>query len=228
MQHILDNPIFNALASGNKNFSQGNDRVKYFPKTVSPYAGLKEYSVADFTILYRISPDNSFFILFAVNELEIPDQWKRKGKMEILQMVCDQLPPAEKQREFVPLQERDVPEMLALTKITNPGPFHSGTIQFGNYRGIFDRDRLVAMAGQRLCPEPYREISAVCTDPDYLGRGYATMLVTDQVHRIVAHSGIPFLHVLRENKTAIRLYEKMGFRARKEVTGYAIEKKSAG
>ena len=226
MEHILDNPIYHALSSGNKIFSRGNDRIRYFSEKVSPFVGLKEYSTPDFNSLYRISPDDSFFILFSVRELEIPDQWEVNAKMEILQMVCDWIPPVNDQRKFIPLQERNVPAMLALTKMTNPGPFYSETIRFGNYRGIFDGERLVAMAGQRLHPEPYMEISAVCTDPEYSGRGYAGMLVTDQIHRIAGQSEIPFLHVLKENKAAIKLYEKLGFSMRMEVTGYAIKKLS--
>ena len=39
------------------------------------------------------------------------------------------------------------------------------------------RRRLVAMAGERLHPPGFTEISAVCTDADYRGRGLASRLV---------------------------------------------------
>jgi predicted GNAT family acetyltransferase len=80
------------------------------------------------------------------------------------------------------------------------------------------------MAGQRLQPKPYVEISAVCTHPDHLGKGYASVLIADQVRRILAGAGIPFLHVRDDNAGAIRLYRKLGFAVRKQLTAYSIRK----
>lgn len=225
MEYILDNPIYNALISGNENFLNGNDRAKYFSVEVAPFAGLKENSQADHNVLYRISPVKSFFILFAQVEIKIPGGWKVADQMKILHRVYDNpLPLAGAGQEFVALQERHVPDMLALTKMTNPGPFLSGTIRFGNYMGVFNRTRLVVMAGQRLQPKPYTEISAVCTHPDFLGKGYAGMLITDQINRIMAGSGIPFLHVREDNANATKLYQKLGFSTRKKMIAYAIQR----
>lgn len=227
MEHILDNPIYNALASRNKNFSVGNDQAKYFSVDISPLAGLKENSQDNLSVLYRISPAKSFFILFIPGEIEIPNQWKVADQMKILQMVHDrQLQPTRAGHEFVPLQEHNVPDMIALTKMTNPGPFLSGTIRLGNYMGVFNGSRLIAMTGQRLHPKPYAEISAVCTHPDHLGKGYASMLITDQVNRIITGSEIPILHVRKDNANAIKLYQKLGFVIRKEMIAYAIQKQS--
>jgi len=225
MEHILDNPIFNALGSGNENFSIGNDRAKFFSPDIALFAGVKKHSQGDFNVLFRISPAESIFILFAPAEIRIPEQWKLVRRMEISQMVYDgTVPPAATDHPFADLQEKHVPDMLALTKMTNPGPFLPGTIKFGNYRGIFEGNRLIAMAGQRLQPKPYIEISAVCTHPDYLGKGYAGMLITDQISGILAGPGIPFLHVRDDNAIAIRLYQKLGFSTRKKLTAFVIQK----
>jgi ribosomal protein S18 acetylase RimI-like enzyme len=227
MAHLLDNPIYNALASGNENLSLGNEQAKYFLPEVDPFAGLRENSPADVDALYRISPAESFFILFMPGEVEIPDQWKIVRRMKILQMVYEK--PGELRaasRELVDLKESDIPAMLDLTKMTNPGPFLSDTIRFGNYAGIFDGDRLIAMAGQRLQPKPFVEISAVCTHPAYIGKGFASMLISDQIRRITASSGIPFLHVLEDNAVAIKIYQKLGLAARRKITAYAIRKRA--
>jgi ribosomal protein S18 acetylase RimI-like enzyme len=227
MAHLLDNPIYNALASGNENLSLGNEQAKYFLPEVDPFAGLKENSRADMDALYRISQAESFFILFMPGEVEIPDQWKIVRRMKILQMVYEK--PGELRaasRELVDLNESDIPAMLDLTKMTNPGPFLSDTIRFGNYAGIFDGDRLIAMAGQRLQPKPFVEISAVCTHPAYIGKGFASMLISDQIRRITASSGIPFLHVLEDNAVAIKIYQKLGLAARRKITAYAIRKRA--
>ncbi len=225
MDHVLNNPIYNALISGNKIFARGDERVKFFPEDISPFAGLPENSQPDLHVLYQISPAKSFFILFTVQEMEIPVKWKVMAQMNILQMVRNNpVPLAEADEELIVLQEEHVPEMMALTKMTNPGPFVSGTIRFGHYMGIFKEGRLVAMAGQRLHPNPFVEISAVCTHPDHVGKGYAGILVNDQIKRILAGSETPFLHVLEVNERAINLYQKLGFVIRKRVIGYGLQK----
>lgn len=140
----MDNPIFHALGSGNKNFSIGNDRAKFFSPDMALFAGIKECSPADFNNLFRISPAESIFILFALAEIQIPETWKATRQMKIVQMVFDRMaPPTATDHSFADLQEQHVPDMLALTKMTNPGPFLPGTIKFGSYRGIFDGTRLM-------------------------------------------------------------------------------------
>ncbi len=227
MKEILDNPIYHALISGNKNFSLGNDEAKFFPENISPLAGLREYSRADLNILFGISPVKSLYILFTLDEFHFPSQWKVFEQMKILQMVYDNpVQLTEADLELVTLREQHVPSMLALTKMMNPGPFLSATIRFGNYKGIFDGSRLVAMAGQRLRPDPYAEVSAVCTHPDYFGKGYAKTLISDQVRDILGESGIPFLHVRAHNSIAIRLYQKLGFTTRRGMIAYVIQKQA--
>ena len=114
--------------------------------------------------------------------------------------------------------------MLSLTKLTNPGPFLERTIEFGHYRGIFDGEELVAMAGQRMHSFNYAEISAVCTHPDYLGRGYARQLLLNQAQRIQAEGNIPYLHVLSTNERALKVYTGLGFVTRKEMYFYVLQK----
>ena len=60
--------------------------------------------------------------------------------------------------------------MLALTKLTNPGPFAPRTIDFGHYYGVFDGDKLVAMAGQRLHIHEYTEIKRRLYPPGLPGQ----------------------------------------------------------
>ncbi|MDN5287851.1 MAG: family N-acetyltransferase [Mucilaginibacter sp.] len=225
MEHILDNPAWNALISGNKDLANGNDVAKYFPKEISPFVGTREISQENFNILYDISQFDSYFGFVAPHDIVIPEQWQIIQSMKVLQMVYDEVAtPAVLQQEFTPLTDQHIPQMIALTQLTNPGPFSERTIDFGHYVGIFDGDRLVTMAGQRMHPVPYAEISAVCTHPDYLGRGYASKLLLHHIHRIRAASEIPFLHVKAENETAIKVYEKIGFVTRKEMSFYIIKK----
>jgi predicted GNAT family acetyltransferase len=110
--------------------------------------------------------------------------------------------------------------------LTKPGPFAMRTIEFGYYHGIFDRDKLVAMTGQRLHPGHYAEVSAVCTHPDHLGKGYAAALLLHQLAIIRRQGKIPFLHVRADNDRAIALYERLGFRENGPMNFYFLTKRS--
>ncbi|HVY75325.1 MAG TPA: GNAT family N-acetyltransferase [Puia sp.] len=226
MKHPLDNPIYHGLATGNSHLAHGDVLAKYFPENISPLMGLRDNTVADFENLAGNVPGNRVFILFTPEEIEIPSPWKMLKQLGIQVMVYDRSqPPAGDESEIVDLLPEHVPAMLALTKLTDPGPFLSETIRLGNYRGIFDGNRLVSMAGQRLQPMPYTEISAVCTHPDYTGLGYATKLIADQLERILKKGTIPFLHVRRDNQQAIHVYEKLGFATSRKLECYVIKKK---
>jgi predicted GNAT family acetyltransferase len=113
---------------------------------------------------------------------------------------------------IVELDASDSPEMLELTALTKPGPFGPRTHELGHYVGIRDSGKLVAMAGERLKVPGYTEVSAVCTHPDHLGKGYAAALMTEIMRGIRERGETPFLHVRSDNSRAIVIYERLGFR----------------
>nr|WP_068888017.1 GNAT family N-acetyltransferase [Pedobacter panaciterrae] len=225
MTHILDNPIYNALNSAHSTLSSGTDHVKYYLEDIGSFAGLKDNSKLDFETLYENSPLESLFIIFTPNVVDIPDQWKLITQIDMFQMIYESKElPAGTDIDFVDLDKSHVEEMTALVELTQPGPFRSRTIELGNYTGVFSEDKLVAMAGHRLNPTPYTEISAVCTHPDHLGKGYAFQLLREQIRRILKKSEIPFLHVRNDNDGAVKLYKKLGFDIRAEMIAYVIRK----
>jgi predicted GNAT family acetyltransferase len=132
-------------------------------------------------------------------------------------------PPPAKQI-IVDLSVSHIDEMLALVELTKPGPFLRRTPELGSYLGIHEAGQLVAMAGERLRPLGYTEISAVCTHPEYRGRGYASSLVFALIQKITKRDETPFLHVRAENVGAVRLYEKLGFKTRR-IINIAIVKR---
>ncbi|MET9859651.1 GNAT family N-acetyltransferase [Streptomyces smyrnaeus] len=119
---------------------------------------------------------------------------------------------------LVELGADDVPEMLDLVARTEPGPFWPRTHELGTYLGVRVDGTLVAMAGERLRPPGWTEISAVCTAPDARGQGHAAHLLDALAARIVARGERPFLHVAETNTGAIALYERLGCKTRKQVT----------
>lgn len=224
--HPLNNPAWHALLSGNAALSQGNDYVKKFPENVSPIVGMMTYDNDHFNHLYQLADADRPVVLFSVDELSIPANWNQLVCLQGRQMTYEQtaIPPLQGDMDIVTLSEDHIPQMLTLTKLTNPGPFSSRTIDFGRYEGIIINGRLAAMAGQRLQPLPYIEISAVCTHPDFAGKGYARQLLLRQVHYILSAGNVPFLHVRSDNHNAIRLYETLGFTTRTIVQFYVLQK----
>ena len=116
-----------------------------------------------------------------------------------------------------PLGDADVSEMLELTALTDPGPFRSRTIELGGFIGIREDGRLAAMAGRRLALPGFTEVSAVCTHPDFRGRGYAQALVSAVSRAIQEQGETPILHVYSSNSAAIRVYESLGFVLRRKL-----------
>lgn len=160
-------------------------------------------------------------------EVRIPPTFDILFTTPLYQMTCTGLQSiAQAGATIQQLGVADVPAMLALTALTKPGPFLQRTIEFGNYVGIYEDGKLLAMAGERLHLRGYTEVSAVCTHPDHLGKGYAAQLMTYSCDRIIKEGNIPFLHVKSDNTRAIRKYEQLGFTKRADFY-FAVVKKRA-
>jgi predicted GNAT family acetyltransferase len=85
--------------------------------------------------------------------------------------------------------------MVDLVTVTQPGPFGARIGELGEYYGVFESRRLVAMAGEPFEAGALREISGVCTHPDFQGRGYARRLVAKLIRRQMQRDRMPFLHI---------------------------------
>lgn len=227
MTNLLNNPVFNALSSGDAHLGFGNEKAKSYFEEVSPFAGFEDGYKNGFDDLYDLFPAGHSFLYATQHPISIPLNWRLVQHVEGVQMIHNKksvvnLSPV----TLVPLNASHVEEMMQLTELTKPGPFEKRTIEFGNYYGIFDGNKLVSMAGQRMHLVGYTEISAVCTHPDYLGKGYAYALVRQLVNVIYDLRQIPFLHVRGDNFRAIGLYERMGFNIRSPMHFYFMKKKN--
>jgi predicted GNAT family acetyltransferase len=225
MENVLDNPAWHAMISGNSHLAAGNQEVRYFPEALSPFAGLKNVSSESLKQLFNLVPEGRVVAMVTADVISVPDDWRILYQATLFQMTGEQFKKGlNSPHEIVRLQKHHVNEMLALTQLTNPGPFAERTLEFGHYTGIFHQGRLVAMAGQRLHAFEYCEISAVCTHPDHSGKGYGTALMRMQSERILSSGNIPFLHVRKDNLAAIKIYKHLGFDTRKEMNFYVIQK----
>ncbi|MCQ4079355.1 GNAT family N-acetyltransferase [Streptomyces sp. RB6PN25] len=214
--HVLDNPAWASLAGPHARFAERVGRAARYPTDVSPFTALADPSDSrawdDLTTLVGPGADA------AVPGVPTPpDGWELVQSIQGVQLVDNGLR-AETAPEAVVLGPDDVPEILELIALTKPGPFLPRTVELGTYLGIRHGGRLIAMAGERLRPPGWTEISAVCTHPANRGRGLATRLIRAVAAGIRERGDTPFLHTSAANTGAIRLYESIGFTLRRRTT----------
>jgi predicted GNAT family acetyltransferase len=210
-------------------FAEVDELARRYPAAVSPFAAVREHSAAAFEALENIVGDDTVALSFPERPA-LPRPWEIVLEIDCLQMTCDMVPV----REVLPstdmrrLNQSDVPEMLALTKLTEPGPFRERTIEMGTYLGMHamvdGRETLIAMAGERLKMTGFTEVSAVCTHPDFRGRGYGNAMVTAVVAGIARRGETAILHVRAGNAAAVRVYERLGFFVRARTLLAAIKR----
>ena len=225
MKHVLDNPVYRALVSGDQALSFGNENVKFFDKQVSPFAGFEQGYAKGFAELYGMLPSGRNILYATPSTITQPPGWTLLQDIKGLQFVYET--GSQLKNEFsniIPLGLKHVDQMMELASLTKPGPFGPRTIDFGNYFGIFDHEKLVAMTGQRLHVQNFTEISAVCTHPDHTGKGYANTLIQHQLQLILQQGQQPFLHVREDNDRAIALYRRLGFHISRSMNFYFMKR----
>ncbi len=220
MSTVLDNPIWSSLVGTHAAYASGNDDVKVYPFEMAPFAGVpRAGSMLTDDALDAALGDRPFVYFVGTLPRLNPQRFELELYHNILQMVCERLQRAPVQAD-VPMRDldaKDVPAMLDLMARVYPAYFRERTIEMGRYVGIQDDGELIAMAGLRMAPSGYREISGVCTDPRFAGRGYAGMLARSLAEGVYTNGETPMLHMDLDNARALRLYEALGFVRRTEV-----------
>lgn len=212
--HPLDRPIWSALAARQAPLALGDDRARRFAPDYGLFAAAADTSPASLAALSALIAAHGQVALVETAEPPVAPATVVKSRALCHQMLAQAFlgpPPA---FAFEALTEADAPRMLALATLTEPGPFFGRTHQLGDFVGVKVDGELVAMAGERMKPDGFTEVSGVCTHPDHRGQGYAGGLMQVVAAKILARGETPFLHVYAHNTGAIALYETLGFRFR--------------
>jgi ribosomal protein S18 acetylase RimI-like enzyme len=213
--HLLDNPAWHALSGPHARFAEVYGSARRYRPEFATYSGLPderdEQIWRDLATL--VGPGNDLVLSGA--SVEPPADWTVTRVGQAVQMVAENAEGAP-DAEAITLGLDDVPEIFALIERTQPGPWRPRTVELGTYLGIRREGRLIAMAGERVHPPGWTEVSGVCTDEEFRGQGLASRLVSAIVHRIHDRGEGALLHTATDNAGAIRLYEGLGFRVRRE------------
>lgn len=213
----LNNIVWRSLTGSQKNIALVGKDVRRFKRGISELVGFLNSQSPRLDELEKIS--RSADVSYSVDwDGPVASGWRVLEETRADQMVWRLDTVDAPQIDALALHENHVGQMLDLIELTQPGPFQFSTIEMGDYFGVFDQGELVAMAGERLFAYPFREISGVCTRPGHEGRGFARNLMQLLIARQLQRNEMPFLHVVKANINAKRIYEKMGFESVRETT----------
>lgn len=214
MKHVLDRPIWSALATRHQAFAEGDGLARRYRPSVVPFAATATDDEESQRALGRLLPPLESSILVQTDPIVLPVEVSAVSTATLVQMTAERPMQAVSDEQVQPLTPDDAAEMLALASLTKPGPFTLEALSLGEFWGVKIGGRLAAMAGERMKQPGYSELSGVCTHPDFRGGGLARLLSLFVANRIMARGEVPYLHAYDSNALAIGLYESIGFRLR--------------
>jgi ribosomal protein S18 acetylase RimI-like enzyme len=216
MLQLLDNIFWHALSGPQAMFAAGSGDARRYARGFSPIVAFADAQRPCFAQLAPHCAGGEHFYCDGWSGVA-PADWRIEVESTMLKMVWEgALPDCDEAPQAIALDARHAPQALALAELTHPGPFGLRTLELGDYFGCFEGERLIAMAGERSCAAGLREVSGVCTHPDFQGRGLARRLTAKLIRRQMLRGETPFLHVMSANAAARELYRRMGFRDYRE------------
>ncbi|RDU97696.1 GNAT family N-acetyltransferase [Trinickia dinghuensis] len=224
---LLDNPAWFSLTTRHAHLAQGAGLARRYDPAVAPFAGVESPVREAFQALGQLIGPNESVAVLALADIPSVEGIRAEQIFTLLQMVCPEPGGAIDDRDVVRLSSDNASEMLDLAQRAKPGPFSIRTVETGNYIGIRDGGSLIAMAGERMSLAGHVEISAVCVDDNYRGRGIAARLMNVLRKEIQSRGDMPILHVLGDNMPAIGLYRRLGFEDRQSFRLFRIMRDDA-
>ena len=227
----LDNPFWSSLATRHRGMALRHGAVARYPASFAPFLGVANAGVdAADALASLVATDESVYLLGIAPR--VPEGWHLEAFAELAQMTC--MAPIEviDGPEVIELTDAHRADVLALTALVYPHYFRERTMELGRYFGIYLPDgrgdgRLAAMIGERLGTDACQEMSAICTHPDFNGRGYARRLTALLTNDVLARGRMPFLHVSHANSRAKQLYEQLGYSHRRDIGFWSLRRAAA-
>ena len=219
--HPLDNPFWSSLRSRHRVLGLHVSGVARYPAEYAPFLGL-EAADADVVagLEALVEPGESVYLLGVLPR--VPQGWALEAFRPLAQMTCPALIEVPDGPDTIELDASHRADVLALTALVYPHYFRERTMELGRYFGIYEDGRLAAMIGERLGDDLHQEMSAICTHSDFTGRGYAQRLTAMLTNDTFARGRQPYLHVSHENTRAKALYERMGYRLRRDIPFWSL------
>ncbi|MEQ1941068.1 GNAT family N-acetyltransferase [Mesorhizobium sp. VNQ89] len=214
MRHPLDRPIWSALAARHAAFAEGNALALRYAPDIHPFACGRDDGPESMQALAALAAPGDTQVFLQADEIVPPQGFVVSVVTEGVQMVADGPVAAVEDDRIRRLGDADAADMLELAMLTKPGPFTMRALALGDFWGIRDQGRLVAMSGERLKVAGMTEVSGVCTHPDFRGLGLGKLMTRFAAAQVSASGEQPFLHTYASNTAAIALYERIGFRTR--------------
>lgn len=212
--HPLERPVWSALTSRHAHLSEGSSLAKRYHPSASSFAAARDNGPAGLQALADLASDGQNLLLLQADVATVPPGLVAVSTAAGVQMIAERPSTIAQDDRIKPLGETDIPAMQALAELTKPGPFTARALELGAFWGVKENGRLLAMAGERMKPQGFAEISGVCSHPDARGRGLARQLSMFVAGRIVERGEQPFLHAYATNTAAIKLYQSIGFSLR--------------
>lgn len=224
MSHILDRPVWNALSTRHGALAQGNGLARRYAPSIHPFASSRDESPESLRELAGIAAPGETLVFLQADAFVPPPGFAVTMTAFGVQMIAERHMPVPGDERIRPLGDADAADMLELATLTRPGPFTMRALALGDFWGIREDGKLIAMAGERLKQDGLTELSGVCSHPDHRGKGLGRLMTLYAAGQIFAKGEQPFLHTFATNAVAIGLYESIGFRLRTRMNVAVIER----
>lgn len=224
MTSELDNPFWSSLQTRHRALAWREGEVARYPPEFAPFLGVASADAEVSGALASLVEVGENVLLLGVAPERVPDGFQLEAFAALAQMTCSEPLEVIDGPEAIELSEVHREDVLALTALVYPHYFRPRTMELGRYFGIYQGGRLAAMVGERLGTDTTREVSAICTHPDFNGRGYARRLTAMLSNDLLARGSLPFLHVSHDNRRALQLYEQLGYRHRRDIGFWSLRR----
>ena len=220
----LDNPFWSSLQTRHRALALHEGAAARYLPEFAPFLGVASADAEVSEALTSLVAVGESVLLLGIAPERVPDGFQLEAFADLAQMTCTEPLEVIDGPEVIELSEDHRGDVLALTALVYPHYFRPRTMALGRYFGIYRDGQLAAMIGERLGTDTTREASAICTHPDFNGRGYARRLTAMLTNDLLARSSLPFLHVSHENRRALQLYEQLGYRHRRDIPFWSLRR----